>query len=42
MGLHINPKDNNSKANILNDYFASDFTNEFLPDGQIPIMNKRT
>ena len=48
MGLHINPKDNKSgitnddksKANILNDYFASVFTNE--PDGQIPILNKRT
>ena len=48
MGLHINPKDNKSgitnddksKANILNDYFASVFTNE--PDGQIPTLNKRT
>ena len=48
MGLHINSKYNNSgitnddksKANILNDYIASVFTNE--PGGQIPILNKRT
>ena len=47
-GLHIRPKDSSSgitnddmtKANILNDYFASVFTNE--PDGQIPIMTNRT
>lgn len=47
-GLHTEPtdvnsgitNDDNSKANILNNYFASVFTNE--PDGAIPQIDSRT
>ena len=47
-GLHCDPNDESSrltnndshKANLLNEYFASVFTNE--PHGNIPILETRT